>query len=104
MLLRGDAWRGATADTPEQAQQLLADALQKYQARAGGCRMQGEACSGLGCDAGAQAAAESGSGLLQGHAQLPAPLLLLLPPTPTQPACAEPGGRGQAGQDSARPG
>ena len=30
---RGDAWRGATADTPAEAQQLLQDALQKYQVR-----------------------------------------------------------------------
>lgn len=28
---RGDSWRGATADTPDQALQLLQDALQKYQ-------------------------------------------------------------------------
>jgi hypothetical protein len=28
---RGDAWRGATADTPAEAQELLQDALQKYQ-------------------------------------------------------------------------
>jgi hypothetical protein len=30
---RGDAWRGATADTPAEAQELLQDALQKYQVR-----------------------------------------------------------------------
>ncbi len=31
VVLRGEAWRGATADAPDQGQQLLADALQKYQ-------------------------------------------------------------------------
>jgi synaptobrevin family protein YKT6 len=29
--LKGDAWRGATADAPDQGSQLLQDALQKYQ-------------------------------------------------------------------------
>lgn len=31
VVLKGEAWRGATADAPDQGQQLLADALQKYQ-------------------------------------------------------------------------
>lgn len=31
---RGDAWRGATADSPQEALELLQDALQKYQVRA----------------------------------------------------------------------
>ena len=53
MLLRGDAWRGATADAPDQAQQLLADAVQKYQVRGllGVC----VAGQGRGCSCGAVA-------------------------------------------------
>lgn len=33
LVLKGEAWRGATADAPDQAQQLVSDALTKYQAR-----------------------------------------------------------------------
>lgn len=49
MLLRGEAWRGATADAPDQAQQLLQDALQKYQVGVGGAwRARGGCWSRLG--------------------------------------------------------
>ena len=37
VVLKGEAWRGATADAPDQGQQLLADALQKYQVRCTSC-------------------------------------------------------------------
>lgn len=41
MLLKGEAWRGATADAPGEAEALLQDALQKYQV-GGGNLQQGD--------------------------------------------------------------